>query len=420
MRALLWSKLTAASALLPALLAGAGDLGGRKPQDERPPEAPRVFRRGPVPGGAILSYTAILLRPAFSPDGLTLAAGSVNGAVLLWDARKYTLRKILSGYQVPVRAVAFSPDGKLLASGSSRFVAPGAPPAPAEIRIWDLRTGKVRRTMKGPAADINTLAFSPDGKRLGAGYAFFGRWPAVPEAEVRNVLQLWEVESGRLLRGFWDRSLPELKRDLEPKVFTLGFLPGGRSLVSGGTDDMRALVWEPDTGKLQRAFGVPDPFNPGAPGIGSIQYVGAANAQHLWLGGLGGSVTRWDLKTGRLERSIPPGVWEVPGALFDFMDMKRTRAAAVRGLSSDGRFAAGWVHETDWTAVWDLETQKLRYDLTRQHDLAAEVVTLFNGERMVAGPGEFVFSPDGKRLASFNGSEAIRLWTCGKDLLAAP
>jgi WD40 repeat protein len=54
---------------------------------------------------------------AFSPDGKTLASGSLDGAVRLWDVA--TGRQIgspLVGNKSGVDLVAFSPDGKTVAS----------------------------------------------------------------------------------------------------------------------------------------------------------------------------------------------------------------------------------------------------------------------------------------------------------------
>ncbi len=53
-------------------------------------------------------------------------------------------------------SVAFSPDGKTLASGSQDHT----------IKLWDLATGQVRTTLSGHTKAVATVAFSPDGKIL--------------------------------------------------------------------------------------------------------------------------------------------------------------------------------------------------------------------------------------------------------------
>jgi WD40 repeat protein len=60
---------------------------------------------------------------AFSPGGPTLASGSLDGTVRLWDvadpARPRALGQPLTGDTTAVYSVAFSPGGHTLASGSA-------------------------------------------------------------------------------------------------------------------------------------------------------------------------------------------------------------------------------------------------------------------------------------------------------------
>jgi WD40 repeat protein len=55
--------------------------------------------------------------------------------------------------------VAFHPDGRTLATGSSDRT----------VRLWDVTTGRALRTLKGHTDYLSALAFSPDGRTLATG-----------------------------------------------------------------------------------------------------------------------------------------------------------------------------------------------------------------------------------------------------------
>lgn len=99
---------------------------------------------------------------AFSPDSTTLACGCVDNAIRLIDVRTGEMIRTLPGHGNPVSSVAFSPDGHTLATADVDEQAR----RPGEVKLWEWRTGRLRRRYESHAYGVRAVAFSPDGKFL--------------------------------------------------------------------------------------------------------------------------------------------------------------------------------------------------------------------------------------------------------------
>ena len=66
---------------------------------------------------------------------------------------------LLQGHTDEVNSVSFSPDGDTVASGSDDET----------LRLWDASTGKLIRTLTGHTGWVRSVSFSPDGRRIASG-----------------------------------------------------------------------------------------------------------------------------------------------------------------------------------------------------------------------------------------------------------
>src|SRR6266498_4169818 len=175
---------------------------------------PKIRIEGPFNSGIVYSV-------AFSPDGKTLASGSGDNTIRLWDVGAGRLIRSLAGHGGAVRSVAFSPDGKMIASASEDKT----------IKLWQVSTGKYIRLFNGHTGSVYSVAFSPDGKMIASG-------------SHEQVVKLWDVGTGNLIRSFMGH---------RNTIHSVAFSPDGKTLASGSSDKTVKL-WDVSTGNLIRSY----------------------------------------------------------------------------------------------------------------------------------------------------------------------
>jgi WD40 repeat protein len=102
---------------------------------------------------------------AVSPDGRFIVSGSDDRTVKVWELESGRLLRSLEGHTGGVRAVAVSPDGRFIVSGSEDRT----------IRAWDPESRESRVLFWNDAV-ILSLALSRDGRLLACGDAAGRVW----------------------------------------------------------------------------------------------------------------------------------------------------------------------------------------------------------------------------------------------------
>lgn len=107
-------------------------------------------------------HTGFLSGCRFLPDTANqLLTVSGDGKGILWDTERGLPVREFLGHSGDIACMDIQPSGdpNLFASGG----------CDNNVRVWDIRTGRTERLFTGNEADVNALAFFPDGNALATG-----------------------------------------------------------------------------------------------------------------------------------------------------------------------------------------------------------------------------------------------------------
>ena len=316
---------------------------------------------------------------AWSPDGKRLAAAGRDGTVRVWDLSRSTPGKpvVFRGHEGEALCVAFDPRGQLIASGG----------ADRYVRIWEASTGKERSKFRAAASRVNAIAFSPDGNGLATG-------------SLDGPIGLWDSRTGNpagILRGHAD------------PVFEVTFSDDGTKLISAG-QHATIKVWDlaSDRGvrflraavrgkDLETSSSVDAPLVRWRGGV-AIRPDGA----QLAAAGTDETVALWDLRSGKLERTLQTPMGSAFALAYDPTGARLAFAGSDRSV---------WIHS--------LKSGAEPLVISDHTEGIASVAFSHDGKTIATGGGdapEIVQAPIGKFSPPQTDARTIRLWNASSGV----
>ncbi|WP_427162185.1 protein kinase domain-containing protein [Aliinostoc sp. HNIBRCY26] len=255
----------------------------------------------------LTGHSEAIASVAITPDGQTIASGSHDKTIKLWNAQTGTLIRTIYGHSLPVLSLAISEDGQDLASGSldetikqwnlssgqqirsfksngyvawnnamsisqdQQILATGS--TDKTVRLWNVNNGQRIRTLYGHTLPVLSVALSSDGQTLASG-------------STDRTIRLWNVTTGQQLQNLTGHT---------SWVTSLAISPDNKVLVSGSLDKT-IKVWKLNNGELVRTLT--------GHSYSVLSLAISPDAQVLASGGLDGEIRFWNLDTGKLIHTI--------------------------------------------------------------------------------------------------------------------
>ena len=298
--------------------------------------------------GIILKLkSTILEKPVcFSPDGKSLATGSADHSIKIWNVIDDELISSFKGHSSEINSLDFSPDGKQLASGSKDQT----------TKLWNIKTGTIIRTYNEEPYCVNAVSFSPDGSLIASGNA-------------DHTINLWNKKNGELIRNIAGKSF-------NININSISFSPDGRFIASG-SDDSSTKLWNVKDGSLVNTF------KRSLSSVSSVVF--SPDGRFIASGSYDSTIKLWNVKNGSLIRVIkghssitsicfsPDGRFIVSGTLDNTINLwnikngtlirsfvGHTNSVTSVCISPDGSRIASGSWDTS-IRIWNINNEKDSY-----------------------------------------------------------
>ena len=301
----------------------------------------------------------------YSPDGRQIVSASFND-LKLWDVETERLIRTLSGHRFVVTSCCFSPDGNCIVSAS----------CDKTVRVWDASTGALLITIEAHSESVTACCYSPNNLYIASG-------------SVAGIVKVWHAQTGNLVAEMEGHS---------GKITSCCFSPDGWQVVTA-SDDATLKLWDWQESleqvatavSFQKVFGIRDYVStlsrPAHAGRVTVCCF-SPNGRQVVSGSSDQTLKIWDVDSDQWPH-------QQPHALYG-----HTSEVRVCCYSSDGRrILSGSLERT--LRIWNSEYGNL-------------LMTLDAGYAV----GNCCYSPDSQRIAAGTSDNKLKVWNAvtGEEL----